>query len=560
MSTLVGSEMEGNMGMTTMGSRSRGNGLLYQGSLQESYPQENRTIDILGLLEIGAKSSGCDSSILHSVEQRNEITKQIAEKGLNPRELYSLYKNRSVVNAGLHEFNEALCDANVCILLNSKCANGWIWKSVAHCGLNQIKEAKVACEEGMKLDSNEHMLSELMRYCKAKLNCGSEVICEEEDEEEMAEEPEKQAKDNMMDGEMNDAFSGNIGGHESQSSCAVDDVECPLCFRVMFSPTVLKCGHTYCRSCIERASDFDLRCPVCRAGIEFSRTNSFDHIMTPNLPLQKMIVKYFPDECNRRKEDELAIAKQHENKVPLFLLDCFVAPVGMSFPMVLFEPRYKVFLRRCMKFCNSKFGIVYQGQGEEKNMCRIGVMLQVVSHAILEDGRYIINTKSLYRFEADDIENVDGYWLGRVRELLDPAYMSGDGMALDGGEEEAEENQSDSSKEAELQFYGALFKGIVEKCMKQWTTEKQISDARARYGETPNSNSTLSYISFWVLNLIEASPEDKNRLLCTSDTLTRLKETYTLMAGPAEKISNNYGEEGPTSSHSVNSFSSDEQP
>ena len=33
------------------------------------------------------------------------------------------------------------------------------------------------------------------------------------------------------------------------------DLECSLCFRVLWQPVTTLCGHTYCRSCLDRSLD-----------------------------------------------------------------------------------------------------------------------------------------------------------------------------------------------------------------------------------------------------------------------------------------------------------------
>ena len=33
------------------------------------------------------------------------------------------------------------------------------------------------------------------------------------------------------------------------------DLECSLCFRLLWQPVTTACGHTYCRSCLDRSLD-----------------------------------------------------------------------------------------------------------------------------------------------------------------------------------------------------------------------------------------------------------------------------------------------------------------
>eukprot|EP00057_Strongylocentrotus_purpuratus_P011801 XP_011666275.1 PREDICTED: tripartite motif-containing protein 2-like [Strongylocentrotus purpuratus] len=50
--------------------------------------------------------------------------------------------------------------------------------------------------------------------------------------------------------------------------CKKDNLECPVCIDVIENATILNCGHTFCRECLEgiyQLSGACLSCPVCRA-------------------------------------------------------------------------------------------------------------------------------------------------------------------------------------------------------------------------------------------------------------------------------------------------------
>ena len=51
---------------------------------------------------------------------------------------------------------------------------------------------------------------------------------------------------------------------------AVDtsDFDCSLCFRLFYQPITTSCGHTYCKSCIDRCLDHKRECPLCKTAIE----------------------------------------------------------------------------------------------------------------------------------------------------------------------------------------------------------------------------------------------------------------------------------------------------
>lgn len=41
------------------------------------------------------------------------------------------------------------------------------------------------------------------------------------------------------------------------------DLECVLCYHTYTRPVTTPCGHTYCRTCIERALDYRKACALC---------------------------------------------------------------------------------------------------------------------------------------------------------------------------------------------------------------------------------------------------------------------------------------------------------
>ncbi|MEQ2193485.1 hypothetical protein XENOCAPTIV_030009, partial [Xenoophorus captivus] len=48
----------------------------------------------------------------------------------------------------------------------------------------------------------------------------------------------------------------------------VSDFECPLCIRLFFEPVTTPCGHTFCKNCIERSLDHNVRCPLCKQPLQ----------------------------------------------------------------------------------------------------------------------------------------------------------------------------------------------------------------------------------------------------------------------------------------------------
>eukprot|EP01124_Arcella_intermedia_P020290 TRINITY_DN2777_c0_g1_i1.p1 TRINITY_DN2777_c0_g1~~TRINITY_DN2777_c0_g1_i1.p1 ORF type:complete len:306 (+),score=56.69 TRINITY_DN2777_c0_g1_i1:44-919(+) len=63
-----------------------------------------------------------------------------------------------------------------------------------------------------------------------------------------------------------------------------EDYLCPICYEVFGDPTKLKCGHTFCKSCILRAIDLHKHCPLCRNPSQYED-------ISPNEEYSKKIEK-----------------------------------------------------------------------------------------------------------------------------------------------------------------------------------------------------------------------------------------------------------------------------
>jgi len=129
-----------------------------------------------------------------------------------------------------------------------------------------------------------------------------------------------------------------------------DDLECVLCMKLFFEPVTTSCGHTFCRSCLARALDHKNKCPMCRTVIMIKPDS---HPVT--LVLEKLLLKHFPEEYAERRNELSQNVHQASGLLPLFVMD-IVLP-GQRVPLNIFEPRYRLMMRRCMDG-NRRFGMV----------------------------------------------------------------------------------------------------------------------------------------------------------------------------------------------------------
>lgn len=61
---------------------------------------------------------------------------------------------------------------------------------------------------------------------------------------------------------------GNSSSPQAKSMNFPSELECKLCFNLMYDPITTPCGHSLCRSCLRRCLDHRFECPCCRANLQ----------------------------------------------------------------------------------------------------------------------------------------------------------------------------------------------------------------------------------------------------------------------------------------------------
>lgn len=79
--------------------------------------------------------------------------------------------------------------------------------------------------------------------------------------------------------------------HIDMSNVEKNDFECTLCYRFLYQPVTTPCGHSFCRTCLDRCLDHSTNCPLCKTSIKVvSREEAITvtdthHAFTPIPPL-----------------------------------------------------------------------------------------------------------------------------------------------------------------------------------------------------------------------------------------------------------------------------------
>ncbi|XP_045142501.1 LON peptidase N-terminal domain and RING finger protein 1 [Echinops telfairi] len=195
----------------------------------------------------------------------------------------------------------------------------------------------------------------------------------------------------------------------------VSDFECSLCMRLFFEPVTTPCGHSFCKNCLERCLDHTPYCPLCKESL---REYLADRRYCVTQLLEELIVKYLPDELSERKKvhDEETAELAHLTKnVPIFV--CTMAYPTVPCPLHVFEPRYRLMIRRSMQTGTKQFGMCVSDT--HNSFADYGCMLQIRNVHFLPDGRSVVDTVGGKRFRVLKRGMKDGYCTADIEYLED---------------------------------------------------------------------------------------------------------------------------------------------
>ncbi|XP_017275236.1 LON peptidase N-terminal domain and RING finger protein 1 [Kryptolebias marmoratus] len=283
----------------------------------------------------------------------------------------------------------------------------------------------------------------------------------------------------------------------------VSDFECPLCIRLFFEPVTTPCGHTFCKSCVERSLDHNVRCPLCKQPLqEYLRNRKYN----PTVLIQDIMTQLFPSQLAERKQihdAEMAELSNLTKDIPIFV--CTVAFPGVPCPLHIFEPRYRLMMRRCMETGTKKFGMCSYEHG--KGFADYGCMLEILELELLPDGRSYVETVGGSRFRVLKRGQRDGYHTADIEYLED--------LKVDGSELELLQRLHDSVYQQAQDWYQRLGGRIREQIDRQ-------------HGSMPEKEEDIQASAngpawcWWLLSVLQLDPAYQTTFLSLSSLKDRL--------------------------------------
>ncbi|KAJ5232890.1 hypothetical protein N7468_005846 [Penicillium chermesinum] len=201
------------------------------------------------------------------------------------------------------------------------------------------------------------------------------------------------------------------------------ELDCQVCYGLILDPVTLPCGHTFCHSCIARSLDHSDLCPICRRKLDMLSSVSSEPL---NRTLVRLIDFFFSDLVEARREalaqDELGV--DHKD-LPLFV--CTLSFPTMPTFLHIFEPRYRLMIRRVVESGNGKFGMVMwnrRGRSQSDELGSVpfmqyGTLLMVERYELLPDGRSLVIATGISRFKILEADVLDGYHVAKTERVDD---------------------------------------------------------------------------------------------------------------------------------------------
>merc|ERR1711992_34829 len=302
------------------------------------------------------------------------------------------------------------------------------------------------------------------------------------------------------------------------NSVIADDYECPLCMRTFWKPITTPRGHTFCKTCLDRVLDHNTNCPMCKSATLKSYLSERRDTM-PSEFIEVQMKLHLPNEYSERMKIHETEMQQLSGKgesttsgqVPIFV--CTLSFPNISCPLHVFEPRYRLMIRRCMEVGTREFGMCMH-VNDGKPFSDYGTMLEIRDIQFFDDGRSIVDTMGSKRFKVLNRSILDGYNTAQI-EFLEDDPIPEDQI------EELKKLHDETLQQAVDWFEGSatsIRSGII-------ANYGSLPEKEYNYWTTPNGPTW----SWWLLNIIPVDPALKVQLLSSTSLKKRLENLRRIL-------------------------------
>ncbi|KAI4343908.1 hypothetical protein L6164_011203 [Bauhinia variegata] len=279
-----------------------------------------------------------------------------------------------------------------------------------------------------------------------------------------------------------------------------DDFDCTLCLKLLYEPVTTPCGHSFCRSCLFQSMDRGNRCPLCRTVLFISPRSC-----SVSVTLNNIIQKNFPEEYAERRQEHESLTNFGVDLLPLFVMDVIVP--CQKLPLHIFEPRYRLMVRRIMEG-NHRMGMVII-DSTTGSLAEFACEVEITECEPLPDGRFYIEVESRRRFRIIRSWDQDGYRVAEVEWIQD--IMQSEGTS------EREDLQELTYNAAE--YARSWITRAREAARQDQRRLEKLLNVEAMMPPTRDPER----FSFWLTTLSNRRPSEKLDLLRIRDTKERIR-------------------------------------
>ncbi|XP_057327614.1 LON peptidase N-terminal domain and RING finger protein 3 [Microplitis mediator] len=213
------------------------------------------------------------------------------------------------------------------------------------------------------------------------------------------------------------------------NAVATGDLDCILCCRLLWKPVTTPCGHTYCWMCLDRCLDYSSACPLCVTSLaDYLASNQ----KTVTEFIEKALKTIAPTEYSSRATNhrleliqDLGLLGNNQHNIAVFV--CTTAFPCVACPLFVYEPRYRLMVRRCVESGVRHFGIAACLNREatgSKRYAEYGTVLEIKDRVLMKDGCSILSTMGGRRFRVLSGGERDGYDTAEVELIRDSPIPS----------------------------------------------------------------------------------------------------------------------------------------
>lgn len=305
------------------------------------------------------------------------------------------------------------------------------------------------------------------------------------------------------------------------------ELECHVCYHMLLDPITTPCGHSFCRRCLARTLDHSMSCPMCRRPLAMRPGLQGEPV---NQRLFTLMLGLCPELVAQRAEMVLSEEPPRIGtmNVPLFV--CTLAYPTMPTFLHIFEPRYRLMIRRAVESGDRKFGMLMYNESHapQSNLGRTqfmqyGTILHILTVQTLPDGRSLIETRGEWRFRIENYGMLDGYLVGNVERVNDVPLSEEERLESVETSRPLLPNcdlsaEIDRMPTQQLLHIGTEFIARMRAASAPWLHERVLSS----YGLPPNDPATFP---FWFASILPMADMEKYKLLPTQSVRERLKIT-----------------------------------